>query len=149
MKRLDILLAPLIKNFDLEDGARLSRLKKNWYNIFHPPLVSHIYPLNFSEGELLINVDSPAWMQELKFFRNEIISKLDSYGVKSIRFRIGRVQATTYNKNSKIFKKENKKLSDEEIIYIENTISQITEKELREKIRTAIEKAVSSGKTRI
>ncbi len=151
MKRLDSLLAPLIKNLDLEDGARLSRLKKSWHQIFHPPLVSHMYPLNFSEGELLINVDSPAWMQELHFFRNEIIAKLDSYGVKSIRFRIGRAQALPYSKDLKKpgKEKEFKKLSNEEINYIENITSKIPEEELRKKIRTAIEKAVSSGITRI
>lgn len=149
MKRLDSLLAPLIKNLDLEDGARLSRLKKTWHKIFHPPLVSHMYPSNFSEEELLINVDSPAWMQELHFFRNEIIAKLDSYGVKSVRFRLGIVQAITYDKNSKQIRKEFKKLSDEEINYIENLTCKIPEEELREKIRRAIKKSVSSGKTRI
>ncbi len=151
MKRLDSFLAPLIKDLDLEDGARLSRLKNNWHQIFNPPLVSHMYPSNLSEGELLINVDSPAWMQELHFFRNDIITKLNSYGVRSVRFRIGRVQSTTYHKNSKQFSKGKifKRLSDEEIAYIENITCNIPEEELRRKIRKAIEKAISSGKTRI
>lgn len=149
MKRLDSLLAPLIKNLDLEDGARLSSIRKNWHQIFHPPLVSHMYPSSFSEGELLINIDSPAWMQELNFFRNQIIAKLNSYGVRSVRFRIGRVHSKTQNINQFKKDKEPKKLSDEETKYIENTICKITEEKLREKIRTTIEKAVLSGKTRL
>ncbi len=58
-------------------------------NRFH----HHMSPSLLARGELLLTVDSPVWLQELNFFRGDILRKLSSYGVSAIRFRIGRVSA--------------------------------------------------------
>ncbi|MDP3260906.1 MAG: DUF721 domain-containing protein, partial [Thermodesulfovibrionales bacterium] len=69
MKRADSLLAPLIKNLKLEDAVKLGRIKTGWADIFEKPVSLHMFPAMLKEGELLINVDSPMWMQQLSFYK--------------------------------------------------------------------------------
>jgi hypothetical protein len=91
VKRADSLIIPLIKELGVEDGVRLAEMKKNWDDLFNEPLVSHMSPFMLSEGEVILNVDSPVWLQELNFLKEDIIKKLHHYGVRSVRFRLGKV----------------------------------------------------------
>jgi len=91
VKRIDHLLIPFIRELGIEDSVRLAEIKKDWYNLFNEPLSSHMSPYKLSEGEILLTVDSPVWLQELSFYKEDIIKKLSSYNVKSVRFRLGRV----------------------------------------------------------
>lgn len=148
VKRADSLLTHFIRDLGIEDGIRLSRMKKEWYTLFQKPLSYHVSPCRLSEGELLLNVDSPVWLQELNFFKEEIIKKLGSYGVREVRFRLGRIPraenaAATYKKSRE------KHLKDGELEFVENTVSQVNDEALRVTVKLALEKAITSGKTKI
>lgn len=95
MEKADTLLGPLIRQLGIEPAVRLARLRTSWDGIFAEPLVSHTYPASLSEGELLINVDHPAYLQQFVFLQREILAKLRSFGVTGVRFRIGRVVKKT------------------------------------------------------
>ncbi len=145
MKKAGDLLIPFIKNLGIEDNIRLSEIKKKWNILFKDPLSFHIYPFKFSEGEILINVDSPIWLNELNYYKKDILKKLSDYGVKEVRFRLGRVLATTKNRSQK---KENITLTPEERSYVKELVSQINDQELKDKIKKAIEKSITTQKMR-
>lgn len=105
-----------------------------------------MWPSKLSEGEILLNVDSPVWLQELNYYKEDIIKKLNSYGIKEVRFRLGRVSTRTMSE-VKSQKSKVRRFSTEEISYIDNAVSEITDPELRETVRRAIEKAIASGRT--
>lgn len=149
VKRADSLILPLIKELGIEEGVRLAEIKKHWYDLFNEPLSYHMSPSKLSGGEILLNVDSPVWLHELNFFKEEIFKKLSSYGVKSVRFRLGRTSIRGKSKNRpQSAGSVIKPLRDDEISYIKETVSLIHDQELRDKVRKAIEKAIISGRTK-
>jgi hypothetical protein len=145
VKKAVSLLIPLIKELGIEDSVRLAEIKNNWHNIFNKPLSYHMSPSMLSKGEILLNVDSPVWLQELKFYKEDIIKKMSSYGVKAVRFRLGRVSTrTTSEVKSK--KSRVKPLSTEELSYIDKTVSRVDDQDLRDTIRKAMGKAIATRK---
>jgi hypothetical protein len=148
VKRADSLLKNVIKGLGIEDGVVLAEIKRDWHILFHEPLSFHMTPVQLSRNELLLNVDSPVWLQELKFYKQDIINKLSPHGVKDVRFRLGSVRSTiktgARNKSSK-----SRIFSEEERSYIEKTVSRLNDGDLKTAVRAAMGKAVSAGKTKI
>ena len=147
VKRVDSLLRPLVKDFGIESNIRFIEVKKNWHTLFNEPLSCHMVPYKVTEGVMLLNVDSPVWLQELNYFKKDIIEKLCPYGIKDIRFKLGNVtkKAGFEARNQGVSVKT---FTPEEISYIEKTISQIFDEELRVTVRKAIEKAILSRKAK-
>jgi hypothetical protein len=107
-----------------------------------------MFPSLLSGGELLLTVDSPVWLQELNFCRDMIIRKLESYGVRTIRFRLGRVSAKAQS-GAAGQKQKTKRLTGTEQAFIEETVDKIPDEGLRETFKATMEKAIVSGKTKI
>ncbi|MDI6890747.1 MAG: DUF721 domain-containing protein [Thermodesulfovibrionales bacterium] len=147
VKRVDSLFLPLIRDLGIEDGMRLAEIKKDWYNLFNEPLSSHMSPCKLSGGEILLNIDSPVWLQELNFYKEAIIKKLSPYSVRDVRFRLSRV-STKEMSNVKCQMSNVKPLTTEERSYIEKTVSQISDEALRETVRRTIGKALISRRTK-
>jgi hypothetical protein len=148
VKRADFLLAPLLKDSGIGSGVAFAGIKKNWFTLFQKPLSQHIAPCLLNDGELLINVDSPAWLQELKFFKEDIRKKLQPYGIQSVRFRLGRVSmnATSDNKSREPMAR---KLDDEERSFIEHAVTDIDDDSMKQTLKKILEKAITSGRTKI
>ena len=148
MRRADSLLKPYIKDLGIGDGIRLSEMRRSWNVLFQGPLAGHTFPSLLSGGELLLTVDSPVWLQELNFCRDMIIKKLESYGVRTIRFRLGRVSAKA--KSEAVGQKQKtKRLTGTEQDFIQETVDKIPDEGLRETFKATMEKAIVSGKTKI
>lgn len=142
MKRADSLLTPLIRNLGIEDAVRLGYIKKEWACIFERPVSLHMSPANLKEGELLINVDSPVWLQQLSFYKETIIKKLHHVGIKTVRFKLGRVLPEKKQDKTTPFEIKGQALTVKEHSYIEETVSSIPDQELRDRIKKAIEKSI-------
>ena len=146
MKKVGSLLRPLVRDFGIESDMRFIELKESWHVLFNEPLSCHMAPCKITEGVILLNVDSPVWLQELNYFKKDIIGKLSPYGVTDVRFKLGKVSIKTGSEvrdqgfGAKTF-------TPEELSYIEKTISHIADEELRRTVRRAIEKSISSRKT--
>lgn len=91
MQRADSLIGEIIKDLGLSEGVALARIKSNWTELFSPPIVNHMSAVALRDSELLLNVDSPEWLQQLSYYRSEILKRLDPFGVRQVRFRLGRV----------------------------------------------------------
>lgn len=148
MKRVDFLLFPLVKDLGIESSMKLAVIKKKWHNLFNEPLSSHMLPCKLSEGEMLLNVDSPVWLQELNYFKKDIIEKLSPYGIRDVRLKLGRVSKRKESEGSGKWIKI-KTLTPEELSYIDKTVSQIDDEELREAVVRTMEKAIISNRTKV
>ncbi|MBZ0155538.1 MAG: DUF721 domain-containing protein [Alphaproteobacteria bacterium] len=145
MRNTGSILTPLLRELGLEEKVRLNSLQQEWRNLFGEPLSLHTYPAEIKEGELLINVDSPGWMQQLKFYKQEIAGKLHAYHIKNVRFRHGMVYRRKGRSMmpAKNTLPERPPLSAPDREWIEQTLSAVKDPELREGFRKALEKAVA------
>jgi hypothetical protein len=143
MIKTDSILRPIIKNLGIEEGVRLSRVRKNWHNIFDKPVSLHISPAKISQGKLIINVDSPLWLQQLSYYEKDILEKLRAYGIKNVYFRIGKIYRP---KKSTAINREKGNLSSEDTSFIIELTNDIGDQTLKDAIQKALEKSLRTGK---
>ena len=145
MEKAGPLLGPVLRRLGIEAGVRLARIRNDWHKIFDKTLSAHMSPSQFSEGELLLNVDSPIWIQQLSFYKKDLTAKLGAYGVREVRFRIGRVGRTQQVKEAAPAAAE---LTAEEKEFIDGLLEKIGDAELRSAVRAAAEKSLRMKKER-
>ncbi|MEC4675493.1 MAG: DUF721 domain-containing protein [Nitrospirota bacterium] len=137
MERTDSLLDSIVKRLGLGDGVRLARIKNNWQRIFDKPLSLHMSPSGLSEGKLILNVDSPIWIQQLSYHKREITKKLAPYGVRDIQFKLGRISRT--KRRSAPVRRHAEITSEDELFIVELT-SRFSNEELKEAVKAAVER---------
>lgn len=147
VKKIGTLIAPFLREFRMEEAVRFEGIKGAWGNIFREPLSLHMSPVSLKKGELLINVDSPLWLQQLSFLKNQIIDNLSPFEVKDLRFRVGRVVSAP-NNAAQSSSARNRFLGSDALREIENVVSGINDDNIKEGIRKAMEKSLSARKTR-
>ncbi len=143
MEKAGSLLGPVVRRLGIESGVRLAQIKNDWLTLFEKPVSLHMSPSRLTEGELLLNVDSPIWIQQLNFFRKEILKKLSRYGVREIRFRIGRVSPVKAREETSPRPSE---LSSEDARFIECLVDRIGDTELKNAVRAAARKSLRTKK---
>jgi hypothetical protein len=139
VQKTSALLEPLIAKLGIAEGVRLVRLKTDWDEIFEKPLSLHMRPSKYSEGTLLLNVDSTLWIHQLSYHKNAILEKLRPYGVRDIRFRVGKLsRRATHTPDAGRLRE----ISAEELSFIGSLVSGIGDDELREAIKGAAERSL-------
>jgi hypothetical protein len=143
MEKAETVLGPMLKQLGIENGVRLERIRNDWPDIFENSISPHMSPAALNEGELLLHVESPAWMQQLTYYKKEIIRKLSSYAVTDIRFRLGKI--TKKNKKQGA-RKPRRTLSSEEVSFAASVVADIRDEELKDSIRKAIERSLMADR---
>ncbi len=143
MENAGSILSALLKSLGIEERVRLESIQREWATLFTGPLALHTYPVDIKDGELIVNVDSPAWLQQLKFFKKDMIKKLHEYRIREIKFKHGRI----YNPRkgpakNPVTAHRTRELKETDIAWINDTIAGIQDPELKESIRKAMEKAL-------
>lgn len=145
MKKVGSLLSSTLKALGIEEGMRLRTIQKEWSSIFAEPLSLHTCPVEIKDGDLLVNVDSPVWLQQLKFLKQDILERLKPYGVKDIRLKHGRLyryrQRASDEQHHQMVKKPCK-THPVDSAWLEGIVSGIQDPELKEELRRTITKAV-------
>lgn len=129
----------LIRQLGLEEGVKLFQIRNSWTSIFSEPLTLHMWPVKLSEGELLIQVDSPLWMQQLTFLKRDIVTKLSRYGVRDIRFRLGKIYREDFGKPEE---KPARHLSPDDRSFLDGLASEISDEDIRTAVKKAAEKSL-------
>lgn len=145
------ILASLFKKIGMEEKLALARLQKQWATLFDEPLSLHTYPASLNNGILVVNVDSPLWLQQLKYFKQAMLKKLESYRIKAIDFRHGSANLShryATGKNSRTNTggnpaQSNKALADADVTWMEQNLAPVNDPELRDGIRKVMEKALT------
>jgi hypothetical protein len=142
MQSLQKILREFIKDFGIEDGTLLNAIQKNWTEIVGQPVAAHTFPDTVKGKVLTIIVDTPQWLHHLSFFKEDISEKLTSYNLDSVRFRQGRLPLGVQDTS----REEKVELTDDDMRYIENTVKNVKDEELREKFVTLITHGLTRGK---
>ncbi len=142
MQSLNYILKSFIRDYGLEGGVAMNAIRHQWKNIVGPAISAHTYADTLKGQVLTITVDTPQWIHHLSFFKGDIISKLNAYAVSDVRFRIGRIP----EEEKAAVSAEHAELSEDDQRYIENTLKNLNDEELREKFRTLIIHGLSRGK---
>lgn len=150
MHRAHSLIHSIFRDFGREEDLMLHEMASAWGGLFQPPLSLHTAPAFLKKGQLLINVDSAQWLQEISFHTEEMIKKLDSFGVKDIRLRVGRVRQSDpeRRRKGKNAAQENKSarraLSAVEKSLISDLTSPVKDPELKDSIQRALKSALEA-----
>lgn len=139
MEKASHALSPLLNRLGLAAGVRLGRIRSEWDSLFGPTLSVHMSPSRLAEGELLVNVDQPIWIQQLTFYKRQIVEKLRPYGVREVRFRIGRIYR---HKTPGPSVREPADLSTEDAAFVESLLAGVGDENLKKAIRNAAEKSI-------
>jgi hypothetical protein len=140
LERADSALSRLVREMGMENALRLHRIKARWDDLFGEPLSSHIYPARLEGGQLLVNADSPAWLQQTSFFKAGIIEKLCPFGVKDVRLRMGAVRRRQAGRTPR-----ERPLSEADSSFIEDLLRSVRDEDLKESIRRALRKWARSA----
>jgi hypothetical protein len=135
----------MFRDLGISERIRLSNLQRRWNDIFSGPLAGHTAPVDLREGMLIVAVDSPAWLQHLKFMKKDILEKLKDPAVKDIKLRHGSIHQKTETSKSildleaPVFRK----LTAGETESINDAVTEIEDDELKDIVRKALEKSVT------
>lgn len=134
MQPLHSILRKFVREHGFEGGVVLNALRNQWVNLVGDAVAAHTYPDTIKGNVLTLIVDTPQWMHHLSFYKEDITEKLSPFDVKEIRFRTGRIP----EKPEESHNTEGIELSDEDSRYIDNTLKNIKDEELKEKFRKLI-----------
>lgn len=142
MDPLNGILNKLTKDFGFSRGLKLVPIRKEWERIVGSTIAAHTSPSLLKGGVLTLIVDTPQWMHHLNFFKEEIVAKLEAYRVDEVRFMLGKMPVEVKS----IVDTVEPELSDNDMRYIQNTLSGIKDGDLKERLRSLLVHAVTRGK---
>ncbi len=142
MQSLHNILKEFVKDFGIESGPVLNVIRRQWSDIVGDTIASHTYPDTIKNKVLTIRVDTPQWMHHLSFFKEDISGKLRTYTIVAIRFRIGSLP----RKADAQGKDEDAGLTDEDLRFVENTIKNVKDEEIKAKFKKLISHGLTKGR---
>lgn len=88
------LVPHVMKGLGLEQRLHQSQVFYLWPQIVGTDIARHAQPVSLRNGNLIVAVDHPIWLQELKRFHKALLlqkvqAKIGQRAVKDIVFRIG------------------------------------------------------------
>ncbi len=143
MQPLHDILKKFVKEQGLEGGAVMKTIGNHWSRIVGETIAAHTSPDIIRGKTLTLIVDSPQWMHHLGFYKEEILKKLQQYNIKEIRFRQGKLPEI---KDKVPDEEPDVNLSDDDVRYIENTVRNIDDEELKKSFRKLIAHGLTKGK---
>lgn len=150
-QKVSDVLSTIMKDYGLVAKTREYRILKTWNAIVGNKISSHTHPLRIIRGVLTVIVDSPAWMQQLTFYKEDLINRISSEVGKSmvsdIRFKVGKVEGKG---NAVVRTQDLRPKTDIPDVEskVERYLDPIEDKEVRRVVRKAITKALIRGKER-
>ena len=84
-------LLQALKKYGLDAGIRSARVLLDWEKTAGEKIARHARAVDLKNGVLTVEVDSPAWIQQLSLIKKEVIKKVNADGriVRDIKFRPG------------------------------------------------------------
>lgn len=142
MYSLRNILGKLVRDYGISGGIALNVIRKQWTEIVGKTVAAHTFPDTVKNKVLMIVVDTPQWMHHLSFYKEEITAKLEHYDIKEIRFRRGKIPERVDIKKEI----EESMLNEEDKRYLENTLRNLKDDELKAKFRILIKRGLIKEK---
>jgi len=142
MQSLHNILKTFVKEYGLEGCAVLNSIQNQWEHIAGQTVASHTFPDTVKGKILTLVVDTPQWLHHLSFYKDEIVSKLKSYNIIEVRFKLGKLPEIS--KETRVA--GDITLSEDDLVYLENTLRNLKDEDLREKFRKLIAHGLVRGR---
>lgn len=142
MQRIGSVLKKFVSDYGLETGLTSTTIRNQWIRLVGQTIAEHTSPDGIKGKTIFIIVDTPQWLHHVSFYKQEILEKLKPYKITNVRFKLGRMPEIT-DVRQEI---DNISLSEEDSRYIENTVKNIKDDELKERFRKLLTDALRSKK---
>lgn len=95
MKKVSGILNKLLKKYGLEGKIIENTIAHKWEAIVGEIISAHSYPEGIRYKRLYIIVDSPVWLQEMSFYKKDLVEKVNGYFgryiIKEVYLKTGQV----------------------------------------------------------
>ena len=150
---LSDILSKVMGEHRLGRGGVMAKLLSVWDGTVGAGITKHALPESIKGGILTVIVDSPVWMHQLSMMAPGLIEKINSVmgdgTVSDIKFRSGKLvrpDASPVRKEKFVPKKRS--LRPDERRDIEESLANISDKDLREKARRLLESSCTTEKVK-
>lgn len=140
MERIKAILSPIYDELGLKNHLILEDIRNKWDDLLGSPLNLHTYPYELKDGELIINVDSAIWLQQLKYMQSIILNNLSNYSIKSIKLRLGKIKKRRQETNlAENFSKQNITFSmNYDAEWLKKALQSIKDPDIKEQVKRAV-----------
>ena len=122
------------------------RILEVWNRAVGPQISTHTNPFKFKNGTLFIHVSDPAWMQQLRFMKQEIMDKVnlewEKEEIKNIYFSIGDIHHTPAKTADRPIDFDRYPLKERDKRLIRENLSQVNDEELKEILEKVMKKEI-------
>ncbi len=138
-----------IERMGLQKEMSLYYLSCLWEEIVGPQIALHTAPETLRFDTLYLSVDSAPWMNQLTFFKKEIIKNVNNFlqkkgcdprdQIREVFFRLA-PRTTPYPEKMVVAEiaNQNGPMMKEEVIALQNALSLLEDTEIKKKIATAM-----------
>jgi hypothetical protein len=149
LQSISPVLDAMFRDLGISERIKLDTIHRRWSEVFSGALAEHTAPVDLKEGVLVIAVDSPVWLQHLKFMKKDIAAKLVSFGVNDIRLKHGNIFRDRESGDSipKTEQPAYRQLTSGETEGIERAVTKIKDNELKDIVRIVLKKSTGRKRT--
>jgi len=142
MEPIGTIFNRIVRDIGLEGVKRLSSIRREWSGLMGGVISTHAYPDGLKGDMLVVVVESPQWMHHLSFYKEEMALKLERFGVKRIRFRLGRLPSSPTVASTP----QERPLTEEDRRYLDDTLRDIKDEELRGRLESLLLHGLTRGR---
>jgi len=84
MQKVSGILEKLLKQYGLEGKMVEYTMADKWEAIVGKIIAAHSRPTGIHHKRLYVIVDSPVWLQEMSFYKDDLVEKVNNYYGKKI-----------------------------------------------------------------
>lgn len=133
---LNEVLGAAFKTLGLKSVVTVHQIRKDWEKVAGPHIARRTRPDAYRDKTLHLVVTDHTWMNELTFFKAELLDnlrqKFTDIEFKDIQFKVGKLSTFRRSKTSPRLKKLKRALTPEEAEFIDECVKDIADEELKE-----------------
>ena len=130
------LIGKATKRLGAGASPHLFRLSQRWFDIVGDHIGSHTEPIKLYKKQLVIRVDHPAWMHEIRYLTNELLTRIKEElslpELEEIKFELGKISKNTKRKIENNAHQALPPLTGDEEDFIETASNEICDDEIRQ-----------------
>jgi len=142
MEAIGSIFNRIVRDFGLENARKINVIRKKWPDLVGEIIATHTYPDFLRRDILTLIVESPHWMHHLTFYKNEIITRLERFGIREVNFRIGKLPPSADEKTRPL----ERPLSEDDRRYLNEILRDIRDEELRQRFGRLLFHGLSMGR---
>lgn len=93
MDNIKIVIHKLFDQFHTKESGRQEKIQRLWQSIIDPGAIRHTKLIDFKEGNLIVHIDSAAWLYQMNLKKTKILKAIqeDIPEIQQITYKIGKV----------------------------------------------------------